>query len=142
MGVFLENRDWRTDEKCRTWKYLTLLKNNDVLRIQSEILIVGEEIFRLLARWTTGHNIPGDDDRTLGLSELRLGNGLETSDALSLVLEERLVRWKANVVTAFRGRAAEPRALTTCHQEHADLAIRNGLETDLAPFLCFSGIAN
>lgn len=105
------------------------------------MVVLSEEGFRLTASRTAGHHIPGDHDRTLGLSKLGLGDGLETSDALRLVLEEGFVRGEADVVATLRSRAAEPRALTTSHQKDADLTICNGLKTDLPPFTCFGRVS-
>lgn len=119
---------------------VTLFENDDVLRVEAKVVVFSEEGFRLAASRTTSHHVPGDHDGTLGLSKLCLGDGLETSDALCLVLEEGCVRGEADVVTAFRSKAAEPRALTTSHQKHADLTICNGPETDLPPFACFGRV--
>lgn len=118
----------------------TLFKDDDVLWIEAKVVVACEEGFRLAASRTAGHHIPGDGDGTLGLSKLGLCDSLKASDALGLVLEKGFVRGKANVVTAFWGRTAEPRALTASHQKNANLAIRHGLETDLPPFLCFGGV--
>lgn len=117
-------------------KQITLLNNDDIFRIEAKVVILGEEGFRLAAGWTAGHqthHIPRDDNKTLFISRLILCDRLETFDTLSLVLEEGLVRGKTDIVAAFRGGATEPRALTPSHQKDANLAMSNGLETDLLP---------
>lgn len=112
----------------------TLLEEHNVLGVQSEESVLLEKGLRLRPSGPAGHDIPRDDDGT-GLLRFLCSDCLEPLDALGLVLEERLVRGKADVVATFGRRAAEPGTLPAGHEEDTDLSTRDGLQTDAPPLL-------
>jgi len=68
--------------------------------METKVLVFLEESFGFLSSRPACHDIPWDGDGALGLVALGLCDGLETSDALCLVLEKRLVGGEADVVAA------------------------------------------
>ena len=113
----------------------TLLEEDHVLGVQAKVVVLLEERLGLYARRAAGHDIPWDHNRARGLARVLRGDGLQAGDPLRLVLEERLVRWQADVVAPLRRAAAQPRPLAPSHEQDTDLAARDGIEADHAPFL-------
>lgn len=81
---------------------MTLFENDNIFGKETKVLVLFEESLGLLASRPACHDIPWDDDGALGLLAFGLCDGLETGDALCLVLEKRLVGGEADVVTALR----------------------------------------
>jgi hypothetical protein len=111
---------------------LTLLEEDDILGSQAKVRVLLEEALRRRARGPAGHDVPRHARRAAR-------QHLEAPDALGLQLEETLVARQANVVAALWRTAAETRALAAGEQQHADVALLDGIEADLTQLGCLGG---
>jgi hypothetical protein len=82
---------------------------------------------------STGHDVPGNDNRVL--SDLLGGELLDLDDTLGLKLEEGLVGGKSNVEASLGGGRSETGSLSTGHQDNGNLAGTNDVETNVIPEL-------
>ena len=105
----------------------TLFEEDDVLGLEAKVGVFQEEFLGFTSSRAANHDIPRDDGRTGFRPVLFLGNSLQTSNTLGLVLEQGFMGRQSDIIASFWGTATQPGTLTTCHQEHADLTARNGM---------------
>lgn len=110
----------------------TLLEDDHVVLGQPEVVVLLEELLRRLASRSTGHDIPRNNRL---LAQDLLSQQLQSSNPLSLNLEKRLVARETNVKATLGVRATQTGTLTTRHQNHRNLVLRNSLETCIVPLL-------
>lgn len=110
----------------------TLFKEDDILLLQSKVVTLSKELFGRFPGGSTGHDVPRHG--LVGASD-----DLKTLDALGLKLEQALARRKTNVVASLGSRATKSSALSSGHEQHADLALANGGEAQRVP-LCTSSV--
>ena len=119
---------------------LTLLKEDDIVRLETEEVLLLEKGLSILASWSRGHDVPGHSDWLAGGGGVLAGEMLEAQDPFSLELEEALVAGKADVVAALWRARAEPCSLATSHEEDADVALGDGLEAEVSKLVYLGGV--
>ena len=112
----------------------TLFKKDDVFGLEPKVRVGLEIRLSFPPRRPAGHDIPWHDGRAGGVTRLLLRDLLQACDAFRLILEQGFVRWETDIVAAFRGRATQTSALSTSHEEHADLAPGDGSVARRPPF--------
>ncbi|KAH6609319.1 hypothetical protein Trco_002665 [Trichoderma cornu-damae] len=110
-----------------------LLEDLDIVLVEPEEVVVGEEVLGGPASRTAGHDIPGDHD--LGDAGPGGGQLLDLADALGLDLEEGLVRGQANVEAALGGRASQPGSLAAGHEHDGHLVAADEVQAGLVPLV-------
>lgn len=69
----------------------TLLKEDNILRIKTKECVLMEEVLCFASGGPAGHDVPRDDNGSVGLPVLFCSYSLQAGNTLSLVLEQRLV---------------------------------------------------
>ncbi len=116
----------------------TLLENENVLFLQTEVLVLGKELLGRLASRPAGHHIPGDGS---GLNAVSLVSQLlQLGNTLRLQLEQRLLAQQADIETTLGSRAAEASTLATGHQHHRHIVLGNLLQAGIVPGLQVGGV--
>lgn len=83
----------------------TLFEKNNILRFETEVVVLLKEFLRGTAGGTRGHDVPRH--HCLLFPNFQGSKLLDSNDSLSLELEEGFFGGKANVEAAFRGGGAE-----------------------------------
>ena len=112
----------------------TLLKENDVVTVDTKVVVLLEIGNGGGASGSGGHDIPGDDD-VVNSTGLLLGHLLKLEDTLGLDLEQRLVGRQRDIVATLGSGGAETRSLTTGQENDGDLVLADLVQSNGAPLL-------
>jgi hypothetical protein len=147
-GAFLRSTEREGRLQCQRMRScwdggrLTLLEEDHVLLVQTEVSLLLEESFRLWPRRPTRHNIPPNPDAPVLVPILALRHPRELGDPPRLQCKQGRLGGQTNVIHPFRERRPQPGSLAAREQEHRNRVIRDSLQANLAPFRLFRLVVN